>query len=92
MCVLSLVNQLWIIVSVNPWKNHASSELLYKSNRPHFLWVHRGNNPLGMFGRTLEKFLNHLPAAHDFQTFLMFSQTSPWVITPINPQKVWSIA
>ena len=26
-------NQLWVIVPVNPRKNHASSELLYKSNR-----------------------------------------------------------
>ena len=57
------------IVPVNPWKSRVSSELLYKSNRPHFLWVYRGNNPLGMFGRTLEKFVNHLPAARDLQTF-----------------------
>ena len=28
------VNQLWFIVPVNPRKNRASSELLYKSNRP----------------------------------------------------------
>ena len=32
--MLWLVNQLWVIVPVNPWKNRASSELLYKSNRP----------------------------------------------------------
>ena len=31
---LWLVNQLWVIVPVNPRKNRASSELLYKSNRP----------------------------------------------------------
>ena len=30
---LLLVNQLWVIVPVNPWKNSASSQLLYKSNR-----------------------------------------------------------
>ena len=29
---LWLVNQLWFIVPVNPWKNRASSELLYKSS------------------------------------------------------------
>ena len=29
-----IVNPLWVIVPVNPRKNHASSELLYKSNRP----------------------------------------------------------
>ena len=34
MHTLWLVNQLWVIVPVNPQKNHASSELLYKSNRP----------------------------------------------------------
>ena len=28
------LNQLWVIVPVNPRKNRASSELLYKSNRP----------------------------------------------------------
>ena len=34
MRALWLVNQLWLIVPVNPWKNHPSSELLYKSKRP----------------------------------------------------------
>ena len=34
MRALLLVNQLWFIVPVNPWKNSASSELLYKSKRP----------------------------------------------------------
>ena len=34
MRALWLVNQLWVIVPVNPRKNCASSELLYKSNRP----------------------------------------------------------
>ena len=34
MRVLWLVNPLWFIVPVNPRKNRASSELLYKSNRP----------------------------------------------------------
>ena len=32
MRALWLVNQLWVIVPVNPWKNRASSELLYKSH------------------------------------------------------------
>ena len=26
--------------------------LFYKSNRPHFLWVHRRNNPLGCWENT----------------------------------------
>ena len=34
MRALWLVNQLWVIVPVNARKNRASSELLYKSNRP----------------------------------------------------------
>ena len=34
MRALWLVNQLWFIVPVNSWKNLASSELLFKSNRP----------------------------------------------------------
>ena len=34
MRALWLVNQPWFIVPVNSWKNRASSELLYKSNRP----------------------------------------------------------
>ena len=34
MRALWLVNQLWVIVPINPRKNRASSELLYKSNRP----------------------------------------------------------
>ena len=27
-----------------------SLKLFYKSNRPHYLWVYRHNNPLGMLG------------------------------------------
>ena len=34
MCAFWLVNQLWFIVPVNPRKTLASSELLYKSNKP----------------------------------------------------------
>ena len=34
MRALRLVNQVWVIVPVNPRKNRASSELLYKSNIP----------------------------------------------------------
>ena len=41
MRALWLVNQLWVIVPVNPRKNRASSELLYKSNRPQvFYWLY----------------------------------------------------
>ena len=38
---LCLINQLWVIVPVNSWKNRASSELLCKSNRPQVSMVFR---------------------------------------------------
>ena len=47
MRTLWLVNQLWFIVPVNPRKNRASSELLYKSNRPQFSLVYKLINHLG---------------------------------------------
>ena len=47
MRALSLVNQLCFIVPVNPWKNRASSELLYKSNRPQVSMVYRLINHVG---------------------------------------------
>ena len=39
-----------------------------------------------------EKLVNHSPSARDLQAFLVFSQHPAWVITPVNPWKVWSIA
>jgi len=42
-----------------------SSELLYKSNRPHVSMVYRHEKPLGNAGRTLKEFVNHLPVARD---------------------------
>ena len=43
-------------------------------------------------GRTLEKLVNHLPSACDLHAFLVFSQHPAWVVTPVNPKKVWPIA
>ena len=40
-------NQIWVIVLVNPWKNHVSSELLYKSKRPQVSMDYRLINHLG---------------------------------------------
>ena len=37
-------------------------KLFYKSNRPHFLWVYRRDNPLGMLGE-------HSNSARDLQAF-----------------------
>ena len=47
MRALRLVNHLWVIVPVNPLKNRASSELLYKSNRPQVSKGYRLINHLG---------------------------------------------
>ena len=48
------------------------------SNSPHFLWVYRRDNSRGMFG--------------EHENTRVFSQNPKWVITPLNPKKVWSIA
>ena len=48
MRALWLVNQLWFIVPVNPGKNHASSELLYKSNKLQVFYGLEADKPLGM--------------------------------------------
>ena len=60
MRALSSVNQLWFIVPVNPWKNHASSELLYKSNRLQVSMVYRLINHLGCWQNTqrIRKFIH----------------------------------
>ena len=52
MHVLWLVNQLWVIVPVNPRKIRASSELLYKSNRPQVSMVYRLINHLRCWQNT----------------------------------------
>ena len=66
MRMLWLVNQLWYIVPVNSWKFHAFSELLYRRNRPQVFMVYKHDNKSTWdVGRTLEEFVNHLPAACD---------------------------
>ena len=61
---------------VNPRKNRASSELLYKSNRPQVSMCYGHINNLGYVGRTLEEFVNHSPAARGLQILLAFYQHS----------------
>ena len=46
MRALWLVNQLWVIVTINPRKNRAFTELLYKSNRPQVSMVYKLINRL----------------------------------------------
>ena len=62
-------------MSVNPWKNRASSELLYKSNRPQVSMVYRLINPLGCWKNTrrIRK------SARDLQILLVFCQHSVYV-------------
>ena len=48
MRALWLVHKLWFIVPVNPRKKRASSELLYKSNKPQVFYGLEADKPLGM--------------------------------------------
>ena len=52
MRALWLVNHLWFIVPVNPWKFRVSSELLYKSNRPQVFMVYSLINHLWCWKNT----------------------------------------
>ena len=38
------------------------------------------------------KLVNHSPPACNLQAFLVFSQHPTWVITPVIPKNVWTIA
>ena len=78
---------------VNSWKNRASSELLYKSNRAQVSMVYRHDKPCTWdVGRTLEEFVNHSPVARDLQILLMLVPTSRLVYQPINHGNLWSVA
>ena len=56
-----MVNNLWAIVPVNPRKNCASSELLYKSNRPQVSMGYLQVNALSerIIGIYLHEFTNN---------------------------------
>ena len=68
MRALWLVNQLWVVVPVNPRKNSASTELLYKSNRPQVSMVYELINHLGCW----------YSAARGLQILLVFYQHPAW--------------
>ena len=51
---LLLVNQLWVIVPVNPQKNQASSDLLYKNNGPQVSMGYLVNKPLQAAGMSAD--------------------------------------
>ena len=78
MRALWLVNQLWVTVPVNPRKNRASSELLYKSNRPQVSMGYRLINHLWCWP---EEFVNHSPATRGLQILLVFYQHPAWFIS-----------
>ena len=84
-------------VPVNSWKNCASSELLYKGNRPQVSMVYRHDKPLGMLkefiNHLLEEFINHSPAArYKFTNSSRVLPTSRMVYQPIKQRNLWSIA
>ena len=65
---------------LNSWKNRrASSELLYKSNRPQVSMVNRHDKPLGMLEEPSKNSSRVLP-------------TSRVVYQPTNHRNLWSIA
>ena len=80
MRALWLVNQLWVIVIINPRKIRASSELLYKNNRPQVSVGYRLINHWDV-GKTLEEFVNHSPAARGLRILLVFYQHPAWFIS-----------
>ena len=52
--------------------------IVYLSNRPHFLWVYRRDNPRGMLGEHEKKLVNHEPKASDLQAFRVCTYSDRW--------------
>ena len=98
MRVLWLVNQLWVIVTINPRKNRASSELLYQSNRPQVFMVYLQLNALSewIIGIYLHKFTNnereisilHEASECGIENFEFI--VSEWV--QLNPDNSWAMS
>ena len=64
---------LYIICHVTLYnKSHVMLYMVCLSNRPHFLWVYRRDNPRGMLGEHEKKLVNHEPKASDLQAFNNF--------------------
>jgi len=87
MRALWLVNQLWFIVPVNPWKFRVSSELLYKSNKLQVFVVYRLINHLWCWKNT-RRIRKSLACGSSSRVF----PTSRVVYRPINHRNLWSIA
>ena len=88
---LWLVNQLCVIVLVNPRKNPASSELLYKSNRSQVSMGFRLINHLGCWYNT-QRIRKPLTCGSWFTNSSRFLPTSLLVYQLITHRNLWSIA
>ena len=91
MRALWLVNHLWFIVPVNPWKFRVSSELLYRSNRPQVFMVYSLINHLWCWKNT-RRIRKSLPCGSWFTNSSRVLQTSRVVYQAINHRNLWSIA
>ena len=78
MRALWLVNQLWVIVPVNPRKNSASSESLYKSNRPKVSMGYLTNKEAKAVYYTVIKHDGHLRTRGKCKCFLHLSSVLKW--------------
>ena len=85
-----LVNQLWFIVPVNPWKNPATSQLLYKSNRPEVPMVYGLINHLGCWKNT-RRIRKSLACGSWLTNSSCVLPLSHVVYQPINHRNLWSI-
>ena len=71
MCALWLVNQLWVIVPVNPTEKSRVFWIIILL----YIW------DIWDVGRTLEEFVNHSPTARGLQILLVFYQHPAWFIS-----------
>ena len=91
MRAICLVNQVWVIVTINPRKNRASSELLNKSNRPQVSMVYKLINHLGCWKNT-RKIRKPLACGSWFTNSYRVLPSSRVVFQLINHRNLWSIA
>ena len=91
MRALWLVNQLWVIVPVNPRKNRVSSELLYKRNKPQVFYGLYNNYSMSPSWIWSDKITNSRYALVGYNHFISnkgkwnncFSKFSNRVLPPI---------
>ena len=91
MRALWLVNHLWFIVPVKPWKFRVSSELLYKSNRPQVFMVYSLINHLWCWKNT-RIICKSLACGSWFTNSSCVLPTSRVVYQAIYHRNLWFIA